>query len=112
MVVVGGGEGAKHILNDTVGAFGLPIRFRVVGGAEALPCAKRGCPRPRVVAVEDAASVGDDVVGLTVKADDVGGEEPTKLLGVKFLGGGDQVNHLGEAVHKDEDGVKAGEGDR
>lgn len=42
-----------------------------------------------------------------MEADNLGCKEATKLLGIHGLGSGDEVDHLGEPVHEDEDGIKA-----
>jgi hypothetical protein len=54
---------------------------------------------------EDGTAVGDDGIGETVKADDVGDEEISEFRGCRGFVASDEVGHLGHAIDEYEDRV-------
>jgi len=103
---------AQHLLECAVGAFGLTVGLRVVGGAhgecrsQLLP---EGAPE---VSGEARVAVGEDGLRHAMQADDLAEEDRCELRCGDGGGGGGVVNHLSQLVDEDDDGVVAAAGAR
>ena len=98
---------AEAFLESAVGAFRLAVGLRMVSrghgelGSEA---------RPEVspeVSREARVAVAEDGVGDAVVTNNLAKKEPGEFGRRDRGGGGDVVNHLGELVDEDDDGVVA-----
>lgn len=107
--LVGGGvnERPKHLLDGAVGTLGLAIGLGMIcsgegeSGAEVL---MESLPKGTCKA---GVTVGHYGLGESMELENVREEERGKRWSINIGGGGDEVTHLGEAVHHGEDRIVA-----
>ena len=105
----GGGvnERPKHLLDGAVRSLGLAIGLRMVGGREGEGGAEVIMEGPPKGTCKTGITIGHNGLWESMEFEDVREKERGKRGGIDVGGGGDEVTHLGEAVHNGEDGVMA-----
>jgi hypothetical protein len=101
------GVGAEEVFEDLVGALDLAVSLWVVGGGEVAARAHEFKGTAPKAGGEGGCAIGGQVVGETKRADDVEKEEVGEVGGGGCFVAGYDLDHLGEVVDDDEDGVKA-----
>ena len=107
--LIGGGvdERPKHLLDGAVGALGLAIGLRMICGGEGESGAEVLMESLPKCTCKAGVTVGDNGLGESMKLEDVREKERGESWGIDIGGGGDEVTHLGEAVHHGEDSIVA-----
>ena len=99
-------EGTQHVLHHPVGSLCLTVRLRgwyaVLIFSCVLSCFPQRLPEQ---AGEARVAVADDAGRDAVQPDDFSQYQLRRLLCSHRLVGGDEVDHLGELIHHDQDGV-------
>ena len=108
IVLHGVTESAEDLLDGAVGAFGLAVGLRVVGGGDVERRAKMGPERLPDGGDEAGIAVGDDAGGEAVEAVDVGEvKEGGILCGDGMIGGGEMGLFRKHIDEGDDGGVGA-----
>ena len=96
---------AEILFDDLVHAFGLAVSLRVErGGQTRLGTEefREGCPELRG---EDRSTIGHEGFWEAVESDDVVHKQASEFRGGRGLVARDEVSHLGEAIHKNEESI-------
>jgi hypothetical protein len=112
VVLAVAGEGIQHVLEGAVGPFSLAIGMGMEGSGHRKLGAKgveEGFPE---MTRELGITIGDDGLWQAMEFEDVVEEEAGHVGSSGSGMGGHEVNHLGESVHKDNNGIEASLGDR